>query len=58
VHGISSTAGMTIPLKLFYVSKGYSLAELYATTYGPLGHQIGADEGSMKCEYVKNVGSY
>jgi len=55
VHGMASTAGTSIPLRIFYESKGYTGAELYATTYGPYGHRI--MEGGMRCEYVQQVRS-
>lgn len=52
MHGLTGFAGFLIPLRDFYLTKGYTNSELYATTYGPLNHVV---EGGVKCEYVKLV---
>ncbi|KAI6216323.1 Lipase domain containing protein [Aphelenchoides fujianensis] len=54
VHGLNADAGALIPVRNFLNKRGYGFNELYATSYGPNGRAIGAND-ALNCTYVKQL---
>lgn len=56
VHGVTLRASMFAPHRQYYMQRGFSSAELYATTYGDGGVQP-LNIKKMECRDVKQVGN-
>ncbi|KAI6175109.1 LIPaSe related [Aphelenchoides fujianensis] len=54
VHGLNADAGALIPVRNFLTKRGYGFNEIYATSYGPNGRAIGAND-ALNCTYVKQL---
>ncbi|KAI6194773.1 hypothetical protein M3Y96_01160700 [Aphelenchoides besseyi] len=54
IHGLNADAGATIPVRDFFIKKGYGYNEIYATSYGPNGTKIDS-KGAVNCTYIKQL---
>ncbi|CAJ0585391.1 unnamed protein product, partial [Mesorhabditis spiculigera] len=54
VHGVATTAGRFLMLRKYLYNKGYTDAELYATTWGN-GPQGGLVLVKMECRFVRQI---
>lgn len=57
VHGLTMNAYDFETIRQQFLKKGYTDAELYATTWG-VGDSSAVLETDMKCEYVKQVSNF
>lgn len=54
VHGLTNVAGDYHQAFDEFMSRGYLQDEIYATTYGPIGHPVNYSS-TLKCQYAKQV---
>uniref|UniRef100_A0AC34FDC8 Triacylglycerol lipase n=1 Tax=Panagrolaimus sp. ES5 TaxID=591445 RepID=A0AC34FDC8_9BILA len=57
IHGVTLRAGIFVPHVEYFISKGYTRAELYSTTYGD-GGRTPMFNKDMECADVKQVRNF